>query len=116
MKYSTFNYVRTFRQRHALSEEELALLINQRSPSAVSHFESGDRVPNLEGALALQVIFGLAPRDMFPGFFERIEEDVMRRGQQLNQRLEGKTDRRSLAKRELIEAMPGRHEDNDIDL
>ena len=114
MKHRSFNYVRTFRQRHALSEEELATLINQRSASAVSHFELGDRVPNLEGALALQIVFGLAPREMFPGFFEVVEEGVMRRAKRLYERLEGRTDARSQAKRDLLDEMPGRwREGND---
>ena len=113
MTHRSFNYVRTYRQRHALSEEELALLINQRSGSALSHFELGDRVPNLEGALALQIVFGLAPREMFPGFFEAVEEGVMLRAKRLYESLEGKTDARSAAKRDLIEEMPGRwREDN----
>lgn len=114
MKHRSFNYVRTFRQRHALSEEELALLVNQRSASAVSYFELGDRVPNLEGALALQIVFGLAPREMFPGFFETVEEGVMGRAKQFHESLDGKTDKRSQAKRDLLEEMPGRwREDND---
>lgn len=113
MQHSTFNYVRTFRQRSALSEEELAYLINQMSHTAVSYFETGDRVPTLEGVLALQVIFGIGPRDMFPGYYERVEDGVMRRAAQLLARLEGKTDQRSEAKRQLLEAMPGRSEDND---
>jgi DNA-binding XRE family transcriptional regulator len=117
MNNASFNYVRTFRQRHGLFNEELALLINQRSRTAVSFFETGDRVPNLEGALALQVVFGVAPREMFPGFYETVEEGVMRRAERLHARLEGKTDQRSAARLRLLEEMVARHtEDNDSDV
>jgi len=112
MKHCSFNYVRTCRQRHALSAEELASLINQRSAAAVSQFESGDRVPTLEGALALQVVFGLAPRELFPDFFASIEDAVMRRAANLYEQLEGLTDRSSQAKRTLVEEMPSRSTSN----
>ena len=52
MTNSSFNYVRTFRKRHALSKIDLAFLIGQRSDSAIHWFERGDRKPTLEAALA----------------------------------------------------------------
>jgi len=110
MKNSTFNYVRTQRQRHALSEEELALLINQRAKSSVALIESGDRLPTLESAFALQVVFGVELKQLFPDYYEAVEDGVMRRASLLHERLEGKADIRSQAKRELLEAMAQRHE------
>jgi transcriptional regulator with XRE-family HTH domain len=116
MKHRAFNYVRTHRLRHALSAEDLAGLLNQRSTTSVSMFENGERLPNLEGALALQVVFGMAPREMFPDFFASVEEAVMLRACALYQRLEGFTDRASIARRDLIEDMPRRAGTNDIAL
>jgi DNA-binding XRE family transcriptional regulator len=107
-----FNYVRTFRKRHGLFSEELAHLINQRAHASITFFESGDRVPNLEGALALQVVFGFAPREMFPGYFELVEDRVMRRAARLHAKLDGKTDRRSLARLGLLEEMAVRQQDD----
>lgn len=108
MRQHTFNYVRTCRLRHALTPQELAHLINQRSATAISQFEAGDRVPSLEGVLALQVVFGLKPHELFPDFFAKVEEAVMRRAKTQYEELEGNTDPRSEAKRELFDAMPGR--------
>lgn len=116
MKHCAFNYVRTHRQRHALSPGDLALLINQENATAISHYESGRRVPTLEGALALQVVFGLAPREMFPDFYEYVQDAVMRRAAELYGKLEGLTDRRSVARRGLIEEMPRRASTSDIAL
>lgn len=115
MKDSTFSYVRSYRQRHALATEELALLVNQRSSSAISLIETGDRAPTLEAALALQVIFGADIPSLFPGLFERVEDGVMRRARALYEDLEGSTDPRSHAKRALLEAMAARHEDSVIE-
>ena len=105
MNNASFNYVRTFRQRHALTEDELAFLISQRSHTAVSRIEVGRRVPNLEGALALQVLFRQQPRQMFPGLYEAVEDGVMRRGKALIDDLAGKSDPRSVAKREFLEGL-----------
>jgi transcriptional regulator with XRE-family HTH domain len=111
MKHSTFNYVRAHRKRHALTEEELAFLLNQRSRTAISLIETGDRVPTLAGALALQVVFGLPPKEVFPELYEHVEEAVMRRGEVLYEKLDGKSDARSQAKLSLLEEMAGREED-----
>lgn len=110
MKHSTFNYVRTHRQRHALSEEELALLINQRAKSSIALIEAGDRLPTLEGAFALQVIFGVELAKLFPDYFEGVEDAVMRRASLLHESLDGRSDERSKAKLALLEAMAARHE------
>lgn len=115
MNNASFNYVRTFRQRHALTEDELAFLISQRSHTAVSRIEVGRRVPNLEGALALQVLFRQQPRRMFPGLYEDVRDDVMRRGKTLIDELADRTDRRSVAKREFLEGL-AREADSDDDV
>jgi transcriptional regulator with XRE-family HTH domain len=101
--------------RHGLSPEELAYLVNQRSPSAIAQYESGARVPTLESALALQVVFGVKPNDLFPALFDCIESDVMARAKELLEKLNGLTDRLSVAKRGLLEEMPGRQHSNDIE-
>lgn len=112
--HSTFNYVRTCRQRHGLTAQELSVLLGQRSSTAISKIESGDRVPTLEIAMALQVIFGLPPKSVFPEYYEYVEDRAMRRARDVYEELEGATDSRSAAKRELLEAMAGRKEDNTI--
>jgi DNA-binding XRE family transcriptional regulator len=115
MNHSSFNYVRTFRQRHALSEDELAFLINQRSHTFVSRIEVGRRAANLAGALALQVLFRQPPHQMFPGLYEAVEELVMQRAKEILDRLESKTDPRSNAKRKFLERLAWA-EDSDEDV
>jgi transcriptional regulator with XRE-family HTH domain len=110
--HSTFNYVRTCRQRHGLTAQELSELVGQGSATAISKIENGDRVPTLEVALSLQVIFGLPPKAVFPEYFEWVEDRVMRRARDMYEVLQGETDSRSAAKRELLEAMAGRKEED----
>lgn len=115
MTHSSFNYVRTFRKRHALTEFDLAFLIGQRSDAPIYGYERGDRNPTLEAALALQILFSQVPHQLFPGLYEAVEDKVMRRAAQMLQKLDGHRDRRSEAKRELLETLP-RSDANDIEL
>jgi hypothetical protein len=103
MDSTSFNYVRAFRQRARLHEGELGFLISQGSHTAITRIEGGARRPNFEGALSLQVLFGQAPRQLFPGYFEVVEDTVMRRIAQLLKSLETRTDPASLAKRAFLE-------------
>lgn len=105
MKRRSFNYVRMFRQRHALTEQELANLLDQGSHTIISRIEGGEREVGLRTALALQVLFRQEPRQMFPGLYEWVEEAVMRRAKEQIDRLEGKEDQRSLHKREFLEGL-----------
>lgn len=114
MNDPTFNYVRTHRQRYALTDDELAFLLNQRHHSAITHLEAGTRTPNLEGALALQVLFRLQPKHLFPGYFEAVEERVMARVADLLEQLEDRTDSRSAAKREFLEGVARADSDDGI--
>ena len=52
MNHAAFNYVRTFRQRYCLTEDELAFLVCHSSHARISRIELGRAVPNLSVALA----------------------------------------------------------------
>lgn len=108
-----FNYVRTFRQRHALSERDLAFLIS-RTQTTISAMEYGDLTPTLDAALALQVLFRLPPKELFPECYERAEERVMRRAADLIVKMQDKTDRRTAAKLDFLENLAS--EASDIEL
>jgi DNA-binding XRE family transcriptional regulator len=105
MKNTTpHNYVRTERRRWALTQEELAGLLGFESRTSVSRIEQGKYVPNLETALALEVIFGTAPRIMFPVIFGETEEQVMQHAKMLYEASEQSSKPRERRKRDLLEA------------
>ena len=114
MEKPGFNYVRTFRQRFTLTERELGFLIN-RSQATVSSTELGDSVPNLDAALALQVLFRLQPKEMFPDRYDEVEDRVMRQAAQLINEVERHgSDRKSVTKLEFLDGLA--REGNDIEL
>ncbi len=108
MKHFPINYVQAHRERAGFSHEELADLIGQNSATSIGHFESGARVPTLEGGLALQLIFGERLQTLFESFYHHVEESVVARAHALYEKLEGRTDPLSLAKRAALEAIPKR--------
>ena len=105
MNHASFNYVRTFRQRYCLTEDELAFLVCHRTHTRISRIEIGRAAPSLAVALALQMLFGQEPRQMFPGLYESVEDELMRRAKTFLDDLEGRHDRRSVARRDLLEGL-----------
>lgn len=95
--------VRTHRRRWALTQREVATLLGFESRTSVSRIEQGKHVPNLETALALEVVFGVAPREMFPSIFGEIEEQVMRQSLELYEATLQSSKPRERRKRELLE-------------
>ncbi len=97
--------MRMYRQRYALSERELAFLIDQHWQTTISRLEGGRHPVSLQVALALQVLFRVEPRKLFPDLYDGVEDVVMRRAKALVDKLEGKTDARSAHKRNFLESL-----------
>jgi transcriptional regulator with XRE-family HTH domain len=111
---TTIRTVRLLRKAFALTQGELADLL-AISQTIVSRIEAGEEPPTLETALALQVLFDVEPRLLFHRRYLRIEDAVMQRAAQLDQRIAGKADAASLKKQELLasvvkRARPGNDE------
>lgn len=66
------NYLRTYRKRAGLSQQEVARLVGLKSAATLSRCEWGDRLPSLQTALAFEVLFGVPVGQLFSGAFEAI--------------------------------------------
>jgi transcriptional regulator with XRE-family HTH domain len=82
------NYLRTFRKRAYLTQDELAFLLGTESGTRVSRYEQFDREPGLETALAYEIIFSESSDELFAGLYEQIAERVRDRAEQLVTRVE----------------------------
>lgn len=78
------NYLRTFRKRSGLSQDELAALLGCKHGSMVSRYERGDRAPSLETLIAYEVIFQSSARELFRGVHDRVRGSVRQRAQRLS--------------------------------
>ena len=93
------NYLRTYRRRAGLTQNEVAFLLGTASGTRVSRYERFDRQPGLPTAFAYEVVFAVPQRQLFGGLYERVEHQVRGRAGALIKRLEaGKVDPRTRLK------------------
>jgi transcriptional regulator with XRE-family HTH domain len=77
------NYLRSNRKRVALSQTDIARLIGAESLEKVCRHERFLRVPDLETALAYEVVYKRSFSEMFPGLYQKIEQEVTMRAKTL---------------------------------
>jgi len=83
----------------ALSQGDVAFLLGHRKSSQVSRYENSEHLPNLEAALAYEVIFKSPLSEIFGGLYQDIERGVSERARILASKT--KKDG-SVAKRKLL--------------
>ncbi|MCW5976483.1 MAG: helix-turn-helix transcriptional regulator [Bryobacteraceae bacterium] len=73
------NYLRMYRKRSGLTQDEVGYLLGCANGSKVSRYEQRKRTPTLETALAYEAIFRVPVRDLFAGVFAAIERKTLKR-------------------------------------
>lgn len=81
------NYLRTYRKRAGLSQDEVAFLLGCQNGTKVSRYENFARQPSFETAIAYEVIFGAAARELFAGAYQKVEKTIIKRTQLLARKL-----------------------------
>ena len=90
------NYLLSHRKTLSLSQEEVAFLLGNNDGAQVSRYEQFKREPNLETALALEVIFQRSASELFNGLYQRVEEEVMARAKILAHRIDKTESKRQI--------------------
>jgi transcriptional regulator with XRE-family HTH domain len=100
------NYVRTYRKRAGLSQDEMAQLLGCRSGAKVSRYERFARQPTLETAFAYEAVFGAPAHELFGGVYEQSLAAIQQRARTLKEMLERQQpDCRTARKLELLSAL-----------
>lgn len=81
------NYLRAYRKRAGLSQDDVAFLLGYKSGAQVSRYERGARKPTLENALTFEAILSVPVRELFAGRYEKVARAVSRRAAKLVERL-----------------------------
>ena len=89
MKKKLDCYLRSYRRRWGLTQNELARLLGCKTGAVVSRLERFGRQPSLESAYALEVIFGTSPIELFPGLHAKVKKAVIARIRDLYDELQG---------------------------
>lgn len=67
------------RKRRGLEQKQVAYLLDQQSIDQLSRYEQGMRLPSLENALKLEIIYGVPLRILFKELFDELEDSVWQR-------------------------------------
>jgi hypothetical protein len=104
--YKLPNYLRAYRKRLSLSQDEIAYLLGNESGAKVCRYECFLREPAFRAALAYELIFQKAGQELFAGIYDRIGGEVAARATTLIRQLAGqKLTRRNARKKEALEAI-----------
>jgi transcriptional regulator with XRE-family HTH domain len=103
MKKKLDCYLRSYRRRWGLTQDELAALLGRKTGAVISRLEQDNRQPSLEAAYALEVIFGTAPIELFPGLHARVKRNVIARARDLYDALQGDSSRATRLKLDFFE-------------
>lgn len=77
------NYLLANRKRLSLSQAEVAFLLGVNDGTNACRYERFQRLPNLETALAFEVIFGQPLCELFGGIYRKAEARVAERAKSL---------------------------------
>lgn len=100
------SYLRTYRKRSGFSQDELAFLLGNQSGTKVSRYERLARQPSLRTVFAYEVIFGAPVRNLFAGFYRKVEKTTVARGRLLAKKLNtAKPDRFTAHKLTILKAL-----------
>lgn len=69
------NCIRKYRKRMGLTQRELGERLHV-DPDWISHWESGDSLPNLISVIKLSVFLGVPVSELFSSLTNRIREEV----------------------------------------
>lgn len=86
------NYLRAYRKRSGLSQDEVAYLLGSETGSKVSRYEHYRR-PSLDTALSYEVIFRLfdiPTRQLFAGRYQKVERLIRKRAARLQERIQAR--------------------------
>src|SRR5436309_3547788 len=81
------NYLRTFRKRSGLSQDEVAFLLGGENGGMVSRYEQFNRSPSVDTACGLAKLFGVSVNDLFAGTSEKMIGQMTKRARLLEKRL-----------------------------
>jgi transcriptional regulator with XRE-family HTH domain len=73
------------RKRRGLEQKQVAYLLDHHTPDQVSRYELGTRLPTLETALLLEMIYGAPLRVLYKDLYERLQVKLQARLESVSQ-------------------------------
>jgi transcriptional regulator with XRE-family HTH domain len=86
------NYLRTYRRKSGLTQNEVAFLLGRNGGALLSRYEKLRRLPPLRTALAFEAIFKIPLSELFAGVRESVDQETAARIEKLKVDLEANSD------------------------
>lgn len=93
------NYLRTYRKRAGLSQDEVAFLLGCKSGSKISRYERFRRQPGLIAVFFCEALFSTPASELFAGVYEQARQALLRRAFSLLRRLSAQAPTRALTRK-----------------
>jgi transcriptional regulator with XRE-family HTH domain len=84
-KHAIQNRLWQTRKRRGLEQKQVAYLLNHHTPDQVSRYELGTRLPTLETALLLEMIYGAPLRVLYKDLYEQLQAELRTRFEHIPQ-------------------------------
>ncbi|MCG3134361.1 MAG: hypothetical protein HMLKMBBP_01667 [Planctomycetes bacterium] len=84
-------YLRMYRKRNALAQQELAILLGASHGSKVSRYERGNRLPSLSTVMAYEIVFRVGLRHLFTGEYQAVHQQIRQRARRLARQISAKS-------------------------
>lgn len=106
------NYLRTYRRRSFLSQDEVAFLLGVATGTRVTRHEGAQRTPTMETALGYEVLFGVPLHELFASDAQKVETIIRQRLPELIRQVEerGGSEEKLASLRNLSERLAQHHE------
>jgi len=88
VKKKTPNSLWAFRKKHGLSQKRVAFFLRHKTPSQLSHYERGRKIPGLINALKLEIIYQVPVAVLFADLYQTLKEEIGDRDARLKKMLE----------------------------
>lgn len=87
MARSLQNYLRMYRRRAGLSQNEVAFVLGSQHGAQISRYERFASVPTLKNAIALELLYGVPVGALFAGTYDEVKAATMERVAMLTEEL-----------------------------
>jgi transcriptional regulator with XRE-family HTH domain len=102
------NYIRKYRKKACLTQEDVAFLLGSKSSASVSRHERFKQTPDLQTLLAYEILFQTPVRSLFSSAHLGVEQKIKRRIRMLIRKLMRAGDGRRISKKiEILTACLG---------
>ncbi len=72
-----------YRKRMGFTQKQVAMIMGYVSPTLLSHYERGRKLPSLTTALKLEIVYRVPVAFLYPDLYQQLKEELQAREEAL---------------------------------